>query len=299
MIIVELSGGLGNQMFEYALGRHLAILNNSVLKLDIGRFSRDPLRNYALNCFRIQEKFASEAEIRMLKYGVSGRLPSAICHYLIKIADCLGYDFPLRRPGYFIEKETLFRPEILEARGDIYLSGYWQTEKYFHAIRETLLRDFAFKEPVDPENARVLSMIMTVESVSLHIRRGDYVNNPAIREIHNCCDAEYYARAIGIIKERLASPHFFIFSDDPDWVRDNFRVPGPMTIVANNSGRRDHEDMRLMSACRHNILANSSFSWWSAWLNQYSDKIVIVPQRWYNSEKFSTRDLLPSEWLKI
>ena len=299
MIIVELSGGLGNQMFEYSLGRHLAILNGSVLKLDTSQFSRDPLRNYALNCFRIQEEFASEAETRMLKYGFSGRLPSAICRYLAKISDRLGYKFPLLRPGYFIEKETLFCPEILEARGDIYLSGYWQTEKYFHAIRETLLRDFTFKESPDAENARILAMIMAAESVSVHVRRGDYVNNLATREIHNCCDAEYYARATRIIKERLSSPQFFIFSDDPDWVRENFRVPCPMTVVAHNSGKRDHEDMRLMSACRHNILANSSFSWWGAWLNSEPSKIVIAPQRWYNSDKFATRDLIPEEWLKL
>ncbi|GAB1354786.1 alpha-1,2-fucosyltransferase [Erysipelotrichia bacterium] len=299
MIIVELYGGLGNQMFEYALGRHLAILNNTVLKLATSQFERHPLRNYALNCFRIQEEFASESEIRMHRYGFSGRLPSAICHYLAKISDRLGYKFPLRRPGYFIENETLFRPEILEARGDIYLSGYWQTEKYFQIIRETLLRDFTFKEPPDAENARILAMIMAAESVSVHVRRGDYVNNPATREIHNCCDAEYYARATRIIKERLSSPHFFIFSDDPDWVRGNFRVPGPMTVVAHNSGKRDHEDMRLMSACRHNILANSSFSWWGAWLNSEPSKIVIAPQRWYNSDKFATRDLIPEEWLKL
>ncbi len=299
MILVELSGGLGNQMFEYALGRHLSILNNCDLKLDISKLEVDPLRDYALHCFNITSTLASEEETRFLKYGFSGKLPYLFCHIAAKLLEKLNLQNPLKRSTFVEETQTVFRPEILKMTGDVLLSGYWQTEKYFLPIRKTLLQEFSYKAPPDDASREMIKLIRSENSVSVHIRRGDYISNPEIRSLHCCCDESYYARAMAEICNQVSQPHFFVFSDEPAWVKENFRTPGKMTVLDLNHGDRGHEDMRLMSLCCHNVIANSSFSWWGAWLNENPHKIVIAPQRWFTSDQFATKDLLPEGWLKL
>ncbi len=299
MIVVELAGGLGNQMFEYALGRHLAILNGCDLKLDLSRLKRDPLRDYSLNCFNIVENFAQDCEVRVLKYGSAKLVPFLFFQFVSKILGKLNINSPFKSPNYVSERSANFSSEILELKGNVFLSGYWQTEKYFSSIRKILMDEFSFKAPPDADNLQLIERIRAGNAVSVHIRRGDYISNPSIRSLYCCCDEAYYQRAIAEIVPRVSDPHFFVFSDDPEWVSENFATPGKMTVVNLNKGDRCFEDMRLMSLCQHNIIANSSFSWWGAWLNENPGKVVIAPKNWFNSEKLETEDLIPETWLKL
>jgi hypothetical protein len=136
-------------------------------------------------------------------------------------------------------------------------------------------------------------------AVSLHVRRGDYVSNPDSSRVHGLCGADYHQAAVRRIAEVVPQPHLFVFSDDPQWAAGNLHLDHPATIVTGNDTRRDYEDLHLMSLCKHHIVANSSFSWWGAWLDTNPDKIVIAPERWFAHEQHDTRDLLPPTWQVI
>jgi hypothetical protein len=219
-----------------------------------------------------------------------------VCHVISKILGKLNLNSPFCRPTFITEKQTVFRPEILNLTGDVFLSGYWQTEKYFSSIRNLLLQEFSFKSAPDDENKKVIDLILAENSVSVHIRRGDYISNPTTHRYHNCCDESYYQRAMAEVCKQVSQPHFFVISDEPEWAQENFKAPGEMSIIDLNHGERSYEDMRLMSLCKHNVIANSSFSWWGAWLNQNPEKIVIAPKHWFNFKKFKIRDLIPEQW---
>jgi hypothetical protein len=192
-----------------------------------------------------------------------------------------------------------FDPSMLEAKGNIYLEGYWQSEKYFVAIRDILLREFAFKYEQDAKSRDITKQIQKTESVSLHIRRGDYVHDPLTNQVHGLCSLEYYQKAVSYITQKIPNCHFYIFSDDHSWVSENFKLDYPFTLVDHNDASRNYEDLRLMSLCRHNIIANSSFSWWGAWLNTNHEKIVCAPKKWFNEPTLDTKDLIPESWVKI
>ena len=141
-------------------------------------------------------------------------------------------------------------------------------------------------------------MISQTNSVSLHIRRGDYVSNQKTNQTHGTCDLDYYQRCITEIEKEVENPYFFVFSDEIEWVKENLKINHPAEYVDQNTGDKSYEDMRLMSQCKHNVIANSSFSWWGAWLNSYPDKIVFAPKRWFASDKHNTKDLIPEGWKK-
>jgi hypothetical protein len=286
-------GGLGNQMFQYATARRLAEKHSTILKLDISGFEHYKLRRYSLHCFYIWEYLATKNEVKNI-YGESDlfqkirkKIPSKL-----KI-------FPYDNPKILTEKYFHFDPEILDAPNDVLLDGYWQSEKYFADITNILQREFVVRYQQDPISAKFAEQIQTVESVSLHVRRTDYVNNSLTNQIHGNCNQEYYTQAVQYIGDRIFDPHFFIFSDEPEWVRYNLKLDFPTTIVDCNDASRNYEDLRLMSLCKHNIIANSSFSWWGAWLNKTHHKIVIAPKHWFNDLTINTKDLIPESWIKI
>ncbi|MBJ6799238.1 alpha-1,2-fucosyltransferase [Geomonas sp. Red259] len=292
MIIVYLQGGMGNQMFQYAAGRRLAFRLGVSLKLDLSRLSNTEPgitpRAYALAPFPIKAALATPEESRRLwqKSGWwGGRLWQTI------------------KPGYrqthIRERGFRFDPAILELGDDVCLDGYWQSEKYFVDAVSVLRRDFTLPSPPAGSNGEVLRQITGCQSVSLHIRRGDYLTNRRIAAKHGSCSERYYQEAVAMIAARVSQPHFFVFSDDPGWVRDHFAIPHPMTVVEHNSPDQPHEDLRLMSSCQHHITANSSFSWWGAWLGEHPGKVVIAPARWFNDPSIDTADLLPASWLKV
>ncbi|MEW6709009.1 MAG: alpha-1,2-fucosyltransferase [Candidatus Riflebacteria bacterium] len=298
MIVVQLCGGLGNQMFQYATAKHLAKLNNSELKIDTASFAADKLRDYSLGVFKISASSASEEECNKLRFGTCNQTITKVINHFRKISKRLcGKSFP-RASSLVEEISYSYDPEILKRRGNLYLQGYWQTEKYFQPIRSLILAEFSINAAPDSNNLNLLAEIAESNSVSLHVRRSDYVNDAKTQSVYVNCSIDYYKKAVEIIKTRVAAPRFFIFSDDPDWAEKNLDF-GNCRVVRGNDGDKSVEDLRLMAHCRHNIIANSSFSWWGAWLNTNADKIVIGPAVWFKEKKFESSDRMPDAWIKI
>jgi len=284
VIVVRLIGGLGNQMFQYAVGRALAHRRGTVLKLDLSAFEK-PVgagipRPCGLGAFELAAGAAARADVRRLKYG--GRVRAAL---------------GLRAHTYLRERAAnVYDPRVEKCGADAYLRGYWQTERYFADCRELLLRDFALRagEP-EPELSRRMH---ESDSVGLHVRRGDYVANARTNARHGTCEPGYYAQAIALLAPRLRRPEFFVFSDDLAWARANLDLPTPARFVS-RPGLADAAELVLMSRCRHQIVANSSFSWWAAWLNANPDKAIVAPRRWLRREEDESPDLVPSTWLRV
>lgn len=274
MVIIQLTGGLGNQMFQYATARRLAWFFETPLKLDVTLYQYDPLRTFGLHHFKISGEIADPEEIFWIKQ---------IKH--------------LKEQGFSVNWELIhgFSPE----EPDVYLEGYWQSEKYFRDIREIICEEFSLKEELDAENLEYLERIKTSESVSIHIRRGDYVTNPTVNYLHGVCILDYYSRAMEAMAQCLEEPHFFIFSDDIQWGKDNLPRDYPLTFVDINGPDRDFYDLFLIRHCKHHIIANSSFSWWGAWLSDHPGKLVYAPQKWFQGYSHDTRDLLPEHWNRI
>ena len=292
MIIVRLMGGLGNQLFQYAIGRAVSQRSEEEFKMDILGYenqsgSMTP-RKYALQIFNIQENFADKKELEKMKGKVDGRL--------LKILQRWGL---LKKHDFFVaEPHFNFAPEILEVSGDVYLQGYWQTEKYFKDIEELLRKELTLRAEFSIQEKEITQEIKNCQAVSLHIRRGDYVSSATTGKFHGICSLEYYAQAIEKLKQQLENPTFFVFSDDIAWVKENLKIDFPTKYVSDGN-LKDYEDLVLMSFCKHNIIANSSFSWWGAWLNQNPEKIVIAPKRWFADTSIDTSDIIPENWIRI
>ena len=288
MIIVRLCGGLGNQMFQYALGRRLSLERKVALKLDIRLLNADSKRDYALDGFRIESKIASTTEL-------SGLLPWPL-HLPRKLAWLPRWPgrIPLR-----IERGFHFDPDVLEVPDSVCLEGYWQTQRYFVTIADQIRRDFQLFRPMSISRQTNATMIRETMAISVHVRRGDYVANPITQSVHGTCTAEWYEKTMTMMAATVKDPTFFVFSDDPAWARANLPARWPCHFVEPQTDGLDYEDMHLMALCRHHIVANSSFSWWGAWLNPDPDKRVFAPSRWFNRESNDTRDLIPADWLQI
>ena len=289
MIATKLIGGLGNQMFQYAIGRTLAIRNNVELKLDITGFDTYKLQNYSLSTFNIKASLATEKELAWFKkyHFKQGRL---WFWYNRTIAN---------RARYAWEKQFNFEPWILTLKDPVYLDGFWQSEHYFKEIEMSIRNEFSVKVPLAGRNKEIADLMHDTNAVSLHVRRADYVTNPQTSTWHGACNLEYYEKAVSTIVASVENPHFFVFSDDMPWAKENIKLDYPITYVDHNDALTNYEDLRLMSLCKHNIVANSSFSWWGAWLNTNPNKIVVAPNRWFQTPKMDTRDLLPESWVRI
>jgi hypothetical protein len=291
MIIGKLSGGLGNQMFQYALGRRLALKNNVPLKLDISEYNKKKLREYDLSHFNIIENFATPKNLRSVTFPSNkpGSVP------FIKLYQHI---FHLPPIPYTKERTINFHPEILTLGDNTYFDGYWQSERYFSDIKDVIRKEFTVKNKPDPINESFIEKITACESVNVHIRRGDYVSNPTTNQVHGSLDLEYYHKALKLMLENIDNPHFFVFSDDPEWAEWNIKTDAPITYIKHN-GAKNYEDMRLMSTCKHHIIANSSFSWWGAWLASNENKIVIGPSKWFREIDYNDQDRMPESWLRI
>lgn len=283
MLIVKLKGGLGNQLFQYAFGRMMSIKRgeNLLLDKDVLGNKGDIFREYGLGHFNIQAQSASSAEVKRFKYpfGFISKLWRGFKSKVLKIHN------------------ISWNPRVTESRAS-YFDGFWQSYKYCEGIREQLLKDLTLKESIEDKYKEILKKIDESNSVSLHIRRGDYVHDPKTKNFHNICDLDYYARAIQIMADKLQNPSFFIFSDEIDWAKENLKIKFSINFVSTPS-IKDYEEMMIMSRCKNNIIANSSFSWWAAWLNQNKNKIVVAPKRWFNNSRIKQDDIAPNSWIKI
>lgn len=174
-----------------------------------------------------------------------------------------------------------------------------EQKEVFYPFENILRQEFVVKYKQNSQNIKIAEKIICAEAVSIHIRRADYIADKRTNEIHGTCSNEYFQKAVEYVKAHVELLHYFVFSDDPEWARNNLVISGPMTIVDINDSSRGYEDLRLMSLCRHHIIANSTFSWWGAWLNQSQRKIVVAPRRWFNNSKRNAKDVIPQSWIKI
>ena len=280
-------------MFQYAAGRRLAHFNDATLKIDLSWYDNirnvDTPRKYALNKFKIEEKLATELEIRKLTDQQDGWKSFLSCK--------LGKQKKIA--SHVLEKNFSFDSKILNLPDNVYLEGHWQSEKYFADIKNIIYKEFVVKtEPTD-KNLELAERIPFFEAVSLHIRRGDYYSNPITRDKHGYCSLNYYSRCIEYISSIVNNPHFLIFSDDCQWVKDNMKLTYPMTIVSHNGEEESYEDLRLMSLCKYHIISNSTFSWWGAWLSKKPGKGIVAPKKWFNDISRDTKDIIPNNWVKI
>lgn len=285
MIITKLQGGLGNQMFQYAIARAIAEKNNNVFKLDLSFFPVQSLRSYELNRFHIVENIADQSEVKRIA-GSNGLFTKALRKLWV-----------INRPvTYYPEQDiTRFDEGVFDYKNNIYLDGYWQNEHYFLDIRQQICKEFSPVKPLSEQAQKLFELVQSSNSVSLHVRRGDYVTNQATNAVHGTCNLDYYKKAIGYIKQQVDNPMFFVFSDDIDWCKQELAfIPDKVFIDCTVSAI---EDLELMKHCQHNIIANSSFSWWGAWLNQHDKKIVVAPKSWFAADPNKT--LAVNNWIKL
>jgi hypothetical protein len=297
MIVVKLQGGLGNQMFQYAAGRELQRRNGGDLVLDLtlllDRFPRNNVvfRNYDLDIFRIQPRLTLLSQL-------SRRLPIPLLYLhtastLVRLQDCVGFQ-------HHIVDTIKFREEVLEARGNVYLDGYWQSPKYFVGSEATLRREFEVKQPLSDAGERVAAQMASTDSICVNVRRADYVTLQASSDTHGFMGKEYYDLGIEKIAPQLKTPHIFVTSDDVEWCRENLQFEYPTTILGHEyKGYKFGEYLTLMSRCKHFLISNSTFAWWAAWMNPSPDKIVVCPKKWFRDSKIDSSDLIPPEWIRV
>lgn len=284
MVITQIIGGLGNQMFQYAVGRALSLENGCDLKVDMTAFETYKTWPFELDVFDTGLTAATPAEIRNYK---GSKLNQALRTRGV----------PIFNGAYYKEKNLTYDSGLLKRKDPLYLEGYWQCEKYFQKYAETIRKDFKFKEEQDEKNSSLLEKIGRENAVAVHVRRGDYVSNSDANSFHGTCSLEYYDEAIRRMGESIENPSFYVFSDDSEWVKKFISANGhPVTYIDHNTGAKNYEDLRLMSACKHHIIANSSFSWWGAWLAEWEGQKVIAPDPWFQK---SLTDIVPKRWSKL
>jgi hypothetical protein len=287
-VIARIEGGLGNQLFQYAAARSLADRLGCELALDLRGLAENGDRPYQLDLYQTRCSIADAALLNALPPWRSSRSRRARS----SIAQCMPglYAYPVFWPRDFSFDA---RFELIER--PVFIVGYWQTEKYFARNRPHLLRDLQLRTPLDSSHP-VLVRIRSSNSVALHVRRGDYISNSAAAEFHGTCDIAYYAAAVADLVKLQSDVELFVFSDDPEWARSNLKFALPSHFVDAHSPEQGHLDLELMRNCRHHIIANSSFSWWGAWLCESAGQLVYAPRRWFRDPGVNTSDIIPPRW---
>jgi hypothetical protein len=287
MVVLKIQGGLGNQLFQYAAGRAISIANNVELVLDLSWFDNqiriNTKRSYELDAYKISGRVAQGDEVfwcRIHQNRILSRL-----------------SFLHGKWRHVKDNNQFFDDRCFSNFSDLYLDGYWQSYRYFNQVSDLLREELTPIADPSPADSALIERIADPNSVSLHIRRGDYVTNPRAANFHGLCTAEYYEMAMSCIESVTSSPHYFVFSDDIEWAKENIRFKYKVTFVESEEVRNSVDDLRLMAMCKHNIIANSSFSWWGAWLNHNPDKLVIAPKKWFVNQP--TDSLMPSSWIVL
>ena len=324
MIIAHLQAGLGNQMFQYAAGLALAEHRRTILKLDPSWYNYDARQashnKYSLNCFNIVEQFATEDEVRRIKgrdLTKAERLLKKGAR-LFKVPSLI--DYYSQHGTCHVSYDKAFGPDFFQLPDNTYIKGLWQSEHYFKPASETLRLHFSFRFPPPPEVAEMAEQISkSGPSVNVHFRRGDYVKTASFFEQIQKLPPEefkeqkrqwlekvganlplpldYYHRAIDFLKAKHKDLTLFIFSDDIDAVEKEFRPTCRHFFVKGDF--HAHDTLRLMSLCNHAVIANSSFSWWAAWLNASPSKTVIAPAPWFPNNAALDGEIIPDSWIRL
>ncbi|MFL5812867.1 MAG: alpha-1,2-fucosyltransferase [Bdellovibrionia bacterium] len=297
IVAVEILGGLGNQIFQYACGRALAHKLGAELVWDLRPFADYSLRKFELDRFQIQGRMATPNEQRLFERTQFSK------NKLIRKAQRVLSSFS-HPPGKSYREKSgpfVYDEQILNLRTPVLLRGYWQSEKYFQDIRPSLLNELQLRDQLNQKSQDILKLIQrSSRPVSLHIRRGDYVSNPEAARFHGQCSLRYYEEAIQWFASNMGEIELFIFSDDIDWCRSNLKTGSSRVVYVDaNSASQPEADLMLMKTCSHHIIANSSFSWWGAWLCTQPGQRVIAPKRWIADPNVKTDDVVPSSWIRL
>ena len=296
MIISNVIGGLGNQMFQYACGRALSLDCDQELRLFLGDFS-----GYKLHSgFTLSSVFTGDfpiADANTLRALIGWR-SSQMARRALRHPALAG----LRGKRFVVDHEHTIESDLaasLPPQG-AFLFGYWQSERYFERHAAQLRRDLSWRQALEGRNAIIAELMREGRSVSIHVRRGDYASNPAVLAKHGVCAIEYYLRAVKALTDDGRARSWYLFSDDVAWVRKHLapHLDGEVHVVDHNRSDDSHFDMQLMSLCDDHIIANSSFSWWGAWLSSSSDQRVIAPERWF-ANFVETANRCPPSWLRL
>lgn len=290
MIIAELKGGLGNQLFQYAAGLGLANYHNVDLKVDISSLkSPDEIlgtyRKYALTNLMDVPQIATAAEITALS--------GSKVKQLLKKINAGG-------KGIYKEKHFHYTPAFWENGSDTYLRGNFQSEQYFLPFKNAVVNKIQFNPAIiTSPAAAILQTLKSTATLAIHVRRGDYVSNKIANDVLGVLPLDYYMRAYETMLKSTTIQKVLVFSDDAEWVKSNLTFIEDAEFVNTKGENSDLIDFYLMQHCSHNIVANSSFSWWAAYLNPNPDKIVIAPKHWFNKAPYDTKDLIPENWIRI
>jgi Glycosyl transferase family 11 len=276
MITVKLQGGLGNQLFQYAFAKAMAKQLNTDFEIDDSFYAQNITRTNHLFDFDIN-------------YSISESKPRKWDWLLKRLSRSFGLK------SYIAEPRFEFTDLATQIKDDMFLDGYWQSERYFSAIQSEIKQDFStFKQPISPTALPILAQIKTTNSVCVHIRRGDYLTNNR----YVVLGLDYYQKAIARLSSQFTDLRFFVFSDDMDWCRVSFENTSNFIFVSDNQLFTLRDEFEMMQNCQHHIIANSTLSWWAAWLNKNHEKVVICPQKWF-FDRTSTKDLLPKTWIQL
>ena len=293
MIIVELLGGLGNQMFQYAMGKSLSKHLNTPVKYDVKHLvNHIPnenliVRDLAIDVFNTNVQHASQKEIE----NILRQSPHKIVRLFENVV--MGRK---NKYKYLYEPQPTYFEDVYKLPVNSYLAGYWQSTRYFENIEPELKREFTFKAPIIPESHDLLQRMNRKTPICINVRRFNALES----SFHGYCGVQYYMTAMDIIASKVSDPDFFIFSDDLNWCKENLKIEKyPFTIVGHeHKGDKFSNYLHLMSLCKHFIIPNSSFAWWATWLNTDKDKIVIVPQTWHLVD-WDPADLILPGWIRV
>lgn len=293
MIISRIFQGLGNQFFQYAFGRAMALRNGTRLKVDtsfyenaeVTQFGYTYKRNFEISRYNVKLEEATAHEIGVFK---GKQMPSFLQRVEFKL-------FPAHRPQVIKEDLSVFSPELNKLRGNLFLDGYFTSEEFFKDHASVIRKEFTLKNSMNAENQQWAAQMQGCTSVCISLRLTDFLHNP----LHNVCSLDYYYNGLKEI-EKLVGPDMtvFIWSDDNDWTREHFKPPYTCHYMTHNYPDF-HEDLRLMTYCKHHVIPNSTFSWWAAWLGEHEDQVVIAPERWLNSTEVEYGHVIPQRWHKI
>jgi Glycosyl transferase family 11 len=290
MIIARITSGLGNQLFQYAVGRSLALQNKTSLYFDLSYYKQlydtDTPRAFKLDKFAIQYKLLNTSPYLYVSKATK-LLPNRTLKPFF---------------NWLTEKHFHADPAVLHTNARfVTLDGFWQSERYFSQCEDVIRRELTFKRETGATfEAYKRQIDQSEQPISVHVRRGDYVSHPEFSQSFGFVGVDYYQKAIARLIARFPSASLFFFSDDPEWVREHLTPNVPHVFVKNTGPDADLDDLQLMSLCRHHIIANSSFSWWGAWLNADKNKVVIAPDRWFrNKPDWDTKDLIPTAWQRL
>ena len=283
-------GGLGNQMFQYAMGRALSLKNDTTLKLDLKYLiDRKPkknfiFRNYDLSIFRCNPKIATEEEVKNI-LG-TGILRNKFINKLV----------PLFYRRYYTENSFEYDKNIYSLSNNTYIEGYWQSYKYFEDISEIIRADFENFSVFNIHQNVMSNKIKSCNSVCINVRRADFLTN----SFHGVCNIDYYHKGLKYISEKVDNLNIFVFSDDILWCKSNLNFRYPTTFLDHEfAGEKFGVYLKLMTECNHFVIPNSTFGWWAAWLNESQDKIVVAPKNWFANNEINTKDLIPKSWIRI